>query len=139
MAAPETRLFASYQAAREAIVALEVGGVDPQQISVVTRSPRDAETLEEATGASDDLEDVSVDRGRLSEFIDWLGKVESVTVPSFGTVFGTGNLWQDVHMAGRGRGAITGALVGCGVPVDDAAALEDAVSAGQILVLVHEA
>lgn len=132
-----TRLFPSYQQAREAIRALEAAGVPAQSISVVTRSPRDAETLEEDTGASERLEDVSVHRGRLQQFVDWLGKVESVTVPGFGGVLGTGDLWQDVQRSGSGHGAITGALVGAGIPVDTAASLEQAVLAGQILVVVH--
>jgi hypothetical protein len=134
-----TRLFASSQAAREAIVALQASGVDPHAISVVTRLPKDAETLETGTGANDDLEDAALHRGRLAQFVDWLGKVESATVPSFGTILGTGNLWQDVQLAGSGRGSITGALVGCGVPVDEAAQLERAVFEGQVLLVVHGA
>lgn len=131
-----TRLFPSYQQAREAIRALESAGVPPQSISVVTRSPQDAETLEQDTGASDRLEDVS-HRSRLGQFVDWLGKVESVAVPGFGGVLGTGDLWQDVQASGTGHGSITGALVGVGVPVDTAAGLEQGVNAGQILVVVH--
>ncbi|MBV9894953.1 MAG: general stress protein [Chloroflexi bacterium] len=134
-----TRLFASSQAAREAIVALQASGVDPRAVSVVTRLPRDAATLQTATGANDDLEDAALHRGRLAQFVDWLGKVESATVPSFGAILGTGNLWQDVQLAGSGRGSITGALVGCGVPVDEAAQLEQAVFDGQVLVVVHGA
>jgi hypothetical protein len=134
---PLTRVFTSYQAAREAIRALEVAGVDPGSISVLTRSPHDAETLQHDTGASDDLEDAALHRGRLTEVVDWLGRVESAAVPSFGAVLGTGNLWQDIQLAGSGRGSITGALVGCGVPVDEAAQLEQAVFDGYILVVVH--
>lgn len=131
-----TRLFASSQAARDAIVALQADGVDPHAISVLTRLPKDAEALQTVTGASDDLEDATLHRGRLAQLVDWLGKVESATVPSFGTILGTGNLWQDVQVAGSGRGSITGALVGCGVPVDEAAQLEQAVFDGQVLLVV---
>jgi hypothetical protein len=136
---PVTQVFASFHEATEAIRALESAGVDPGGISVVTRSPRDAATLEHDTGVSEDLEDASVHRHRLSEFVDWLGRVESATVPGFGAVLGTGDLWQDISMAGRGRGSITGALVGCGVPVDEAARLEQSVFDGRILVVVHDA
>jgi hypothetical protein len=134
---PETRLFATSQAAREAIVELQRNGVDPETISVVTRSPKDAENLEQS-GASDDLEDASVHRGRLEQLVDWLGKVESAAVPGFGAILGTGNLWQDVQAGGVGNGSITGALVGAGIPVDEAARLEQAVHSGQILVVVHD-
>lgn len=135
---PDIRLFANPQAAREGILELQRNGVHPRAISVVARSARDAQNLEQS-GANDDLEDASVHRGRLQQFVDWLGKVESVTVPSFGTILGTGNLWQDVQAAGVGNGSITGALVGAGVSVDEAARLEQAVQAGQILVVVHDA
>jgi hypothetical protein len=137
MQPPVARVFDGYQQARDAIRALEASGVDPRSISVVTRSPRDAETLEHDTGASDDLEDAAAERHRLRAFVDWLGKFESATVPGFGAILGTGNLWQDVTIAGRGRGSITGALVGKGVPVDEAEALERSVLSGGILLVVH--
>ena len=108
----------------------------PRAISVVTRSPAEADTLEHDTGASEDLEHAS-HRDRLSEFVDWLGRVGAVAVPGFGSVLGTGDLWRDISLAGSGRGSITGALVGVGVPVDEAADLERAVFSGQILIVVH--
>ncbi|MBV9602766.1 MAG: general stress protein [Chloroflexi bacterium] len=129
-------MFRSYQEARDGIRALEASGVEADTISVLCRSPKAARMLEHDTGASDALED-SVDRGPFGVFVDWLGRFESATVPGFGAVLGSGNLFQDVRLAGNGRGAITGALVGSGVPVDEAAELENAVDQGQILVLVH--
>ena len=134
-----TRIFASASEAREAIHALEAAGVKHRAISVVTSAPRDARSLERDTGASDDLEYVSRGRLRLAQFFDWLGQVESAAVPGFGAVLGTGDLWQDVALSGSGRGSITGALVGAGVPVDEAASLEQAVLSGQVLVVVHGA
>jgi hypothetical protein len=133
---PLTRVFTSSDQARDAIRALEAAGVAPRSISVVTRLPRDAASLEHDTGASDDLEDAAY-RGRLTEFVDWLGRVGGAAVPGFGSVLGTGDLWQDVARAGRGRGSVTGALVGAGVPVDEAEQLESAVFSGRILVVVH--
>jgi hypothetical protein len=133
------RVFAGHEQAREAIRALEAAGVDRGAISVVTRSPDEAETLEQDTGASEELEDATQRRHPLSDFVEWLGKVESVAVPGFGAVLGTGDLWQDVSMAAGDRGAITGALVGMGIPVDTASEYEQAVLAGQILVVVHGA
>ena len=103
---------------------------------MVTRSHAEADTLEHATGASEDLEHASHQR-RLSEFVDWLGRVGGVAVPGFGAVLGTGDLWRDITLAGSGRGSVTGALVGVGVPVDEAADLERAVFDGRILVVVH--
>ncbi|MBV9577236.1 MAG: general stress protein [Chloroflexi bacterium] len=136
MAAPSTHVYTTYEEARDGIRALEAGGVAPGTISVLCRSPKAAKMLEHDTGASDTLED-SVDRGHFGFFVDWLGRFESATVPGFGAVLGSGNLLQDIRVAGPGHGAITGALVGSGVPVDEAAQLEKAVDQGQILVVVH--
>jgi hypothetical protein len=133
---PVTCLYANMRVAGDAIRALQAEGVDPRAISVLTRQPDDTDSLEQTTGVSDDLEDASVHRGRLASFVDWLGKVESAAVPGFGAMLGTGDLWQDIQVAGKGRGAITGALVGAGIPVDEAARLEEAVQAGQTLVVV---
>ena len=36
-------------------------------------------------GVNDDLEDASVHRNRLENFVDWLGRVESAAVPGFGS------------------------------------------------------
>jgi MFS family permease len=74
-----------------------------------------------------------------ADLVEWLGRVESAVVPGFGAVLGTGDLWQDVALASNGRGSITGALVGLGVPVDTATELEQAVASGQILLVVHGA
>jgi hypothetical protein len=133
------RVFDSYLEARDAIRELEAAGVGPGSISVLTRSPGDADQLEQVTGASEDLEDASVGRRRLADFVDWLGRVESFAVPSFGGLLGSGDVWRDISIAGRGRGSITGALVGVGVPVDKAAQLEQGVMSGRILVVVHGA
>jgi hypothetical protein len=133
---PVTHLYTTYLEARDGIRALEASGVKPSAISVLCRSPKAARMLEHDTGASDTLED-SVDRGRFEFLVDWLGRFESVAVPGFGAVLGSGNLFQDIQVAGRGRGAITGALVGSGLGVDEAARLEKAVDEGQILVVVH--
>jgi hypothetical protein len=134
--APTTHVFKTYEEAHDGIRDLEADGVEPETISVLCRSPKAARMLGHDMGVSDDLED-SVDRGRLGFLWDWLGRFESATVPGFGAVLGSGNLFQDIQVAGRGSGAITGALVGSGVPVDEAAQLEKAVDEGQILVVVH--
>src|SRR5262249_26253800 len=131
-----TEVYTSVEQARAGIRALEAEGVDPDAISVLCRSPKAARMLGHDTGTSDDLED-SVDPGRLGFLWDWLGRFESAAVPGFGAVLGSGNLFQDIQVTGRGHGAITGALVGSGVPVDEAAQLEQAVDEGQILVVVH--
>ena len=126
-APPIARTYANHAEARDAILALEAAGLSPADISVVTRTPDEAETLEHETGTSEDLEEATQHHHRLADLVDWLGRVESAAVPGFGAILGTGDLWQDVSMAGNGRGSITGALVGLGFSVDEAANLEAAV------------
>jgi len=136
---PIARTFADHAAACEAILALEAAGLSPADISVVTRTPAEAETLEHDTGASEELEEATQHHHRLTDLVDWLGRVESAAVPGFGAVLGTGDLWQDVSLGGSGRGSITGALVGRGFSVDEAASLEAAVFDGKILVVIQSA
>src|SRR5262249_61603063 len=95
-ARPVVRAYADAERVRRAIEHLRSADVPVEAISVVSRSTGDAEALERATGASDDLEDTAVRRHRFADFVDWLGRVESVVVPGFGGVLGSGNLWQDV-------------------------------------------
>jgi len=131
------RAFADYEHAKEAVRALQLARVSPRSISVVARSPVLADRLERDTGVSEDLEEATQHRHRFADLVDWLGRVESAVVPGFGAVLGTGDLWQDLTVGGNGRGSITGARVGLGVPVDESSTLEQAVASGQILLVVH--
>jgi len=130
-------LYADPLHAQAAIEALEGAGVEPGSISVVSHARNEAEQLEQATAASDDLEDATERRHGLYDFVEWLGRVESFVVPSFAGVMGTGNLWNDIAPAATERGALTGALVGLGIAADDAERFEEAVHQGQVLVVVH--
>jgi hypothetical protein len=130
-------VYADAAQARQAIQALRSAGVPGDAISVLSRSTDDADEIERLTGASDDLEDAVVRHHPVADFVDWLGRVESVVVAGFGAVLGTGDLWQDVARGAHNRGAITGALVGLGVPVDEAARFEESVQRGVVLLVVH--
>ncbi len=130
-------LYADPAQARRAIEALLQAGVAADSISVLARSRDEAEAIERATGASDELEDATTRRHPLSDIVDWLGRVEGAVVPGFGAVLVSGNLWQDIAPAADSRGAITGALVGLGVDVDEAHRLEHSVQQGELLLVVH--
>ncbi len=134
---PVARLYADHSRVRHVIQALRSAGVPADAISVLSRSTVEADNIERTTGVSDDLEDAAIRRHPLSDFVDWLGRIEAVAVPGFGAVLGTGNLWQDVALGARKRGAITGALVGVGIPVDDAKHFEEAVLLGDLLLVIH--
>lgn len=130
-------MYADHAQARRAIQALQAAGVPADAISILSRSTTEADNIERTTGVSDDLEDIAIRRHPLSEFVDWLGRIEAVAVPGFGAVLVTGNLRQDIALGAPKRGAITGALVGLGFPVDDAQRFEEAVLLGELLLVIH--
>jgi hypothetical protein len=134
---PIVGVFAEYTQARDAILALEQAGVDPEAISVLARAPGEARSLDLETGASRDLEGVTSNH-RVHDILDWLASLGGA-LPGFGPVAGTGNLGLDVARARSERGAVTGALVGLGLAVDAAERYEGLVLGGQILVVVHGA
>jgi hypothetical protein len=127
--------FSDHTHARDAILALEGAGVELDAISVLARAPGEARALDLETGASRDLEGVTT-RHRVHDVLDWLASIGGA-LPGFGPVAGTGNLGLDVARAESQRGAVTGALVGLGVPVDEAERYDKLVMAGQILIVVH--
>jgi hypothetical protein len=132
---PIVGVFREHTQARDAILALETAGIEPESISVLARAPGEARSLDLETGASRDLEDVT-SRHRVHDVLDWLASLGGA-LPGFGPVAGTGNLGLDVARASSDRGAVTGALVALGVSVDEAERYEGLVLAGQILVVVH--
>lgn len=134
---PIVGVFHEHLRARDAILALEAAGVNPDAISVLARSALEASTLEGETGASGDLEG-DTRTSRVHDILDWLASIGG-NLPGFSVISGTGNLGLAVARSDpkSERGAVTGALVGCGVPVDDAAQYEQAVVDGRILIVVH--
>jgi hypothetical protein len=133
--APIVGVFDEHLKARDAILALEVAGIEPEAISVLARAPGEARSLDLETGASRDLEGVTSNH-RVHDVLDWLASIGGA-LPGFGPVAGTGNLGLEVARSQSARGAVTGALVGLGLSVDEAERHEAAVLAGQILVVVH--
>jgi hypothetical protein len=131
---PIVGVFREHTQARDAILALEAAGIEPDAISVLVRSSTEASSLEGETGASGDLE-ADTRNSRLHDILDWLASYGGA-LPGFSPVAGTGNLGLEVARARSERGAVTGALVGRGVPVDEAERYEEAVLAGQILVII---
>jgi hypothetical protein len=133
---PIVGVYAEHGQARDAILALESAGIEPEAISVLARAPGEARSLDLETGASRDLEGVTATH-RVHDVLDWLASIGGA-LPGFGPIAGTGNLGLDVARAQSERGAVTGALVGLGLSADEAERYEELVLAGQILVVVHE-
>jgi hypothetical protein len=131
---PIVGVFPEHTLARDAILALETAGIEPDAISVLARAPGEARSLDDETGASRDLENVTTSH-RVHDVLDWLASIGGA-LPGFGPVAGTGNLGLDVARARSKRGAVTGALVGLGLSADEAERYEELVLAGHILVVV---
>jgi hypothetical protein len=136
-ATPTIGVFADHEHVRAAIRALEAAGVEPDAISVLARTPAEARELDRETGVSRDLADVT-GQHRLHDWLDWLASLGG-ELPGFGPVAGTGNLGLDVARSKSDAGAVTGALVGLGVSVEDAQRYEAQVHEGKLLVVVHGA
>lgn len=137
-APPLARVFASHEQARAAIEALKAVGVEAHAMSVVTRSHAEAELLDRETGVGQDLED-AVQAHPLRDLLDWLGRIEAITVPGFSSVLATGDLGLHLSAASPAPGAITAALAELGLSVDEATRLEQAVLDGGILLVVDGA
>jgi hypothetical protein len=136
-ATPIVGVYADASHAGAAIRALEAAGISADDISVLTRTADEAQELTSETGVDDDLEEL-IQRHPLSDALNWLGRVGAWAVPGFGGVLGTGNVGADLSRAERTRGAVTGVLVGAGIPVDEAQQFEDQVRTGHVLVVVHD-
>jgi Heat induced stress protein YflT len=134
---PVVGVFADHAQARAAIESLEAAGVRGNAISVLARVPAEVWELAKETGADRRAEESTL-RHPLGDLAAWLAGI-GATLPGFGTIAGTGTLGLEVARAGSGGGAITGALVGLGVPVDEAARYEEEVFDGRILVVAHDA
>jgi hypothetical protein len=134
---PVVGVFADHAQARSAIEALEAAGVRGNAISVLAPVPAEVWELTKETGADRRAEEATL-RHPLGDLAAWLAGI-GATLPGFGTIAGTGTLGLEVARAGSGRGAITGALVGLGLPVDEAARYEEEVVEGHILVVAHDA
>jgi hypothetical protein len=133
---PTAGVFEGHEQARSAIQALQAAGIQRQAISVLAGAPAEARALGKETGATQDLERLIQDHP-LADLLNWLGRIEAFVVPGFGAVLGTGDLGADLARPDQKRGSVTGVLVGVGLPVDEAARLEQAVLDGKILVIVH--
>jgi len=128
-------VYADHGQARDAILALESAGIEPEAISVLARAPGEARSLDLETGASRDLEGVTTTH-RVHDVLDWLASIGGA-LPGFGPVAGTGNLGLHVARAQSARGAVTGALVAWGSQRTRPSATESSSWPGKFCVVVH--
>ncbi len=113
-------------------------GIGHEHISLLANNARDEEQLNRRSGANEHLEGV-VHNSRLSDLVGFLSGLGAYIVPGVGPDVATGTLASTLNAqeAGEGRGSLTGALVGLGVPVDTASYYDDQLGAGRVIVVVQ--
>lgn len=139
MQEPLVGVFSDYERARSAIEHLERAGIAPGAISVLAREPREARRLADATGTDSALEGATTN-DRFADLVGWLTGIGAIVVPAVGPDIATGTLGATLPAAhaGSGHGSVTGALVGLGLSVDAAAAYEQDVADGRLIVVVRD-
>jgi hypothetical protein len=135
---PLLAAFADPAHAQAAIDELLELGIGHEHISVLANNARDEEHLNRRSGADKHLEGV-VHNSRLSDLVGFLSGLGAYVLPGVGPDVATGTLASTLNAeeAGEGRGSLTGALVGLGVPVDTASYYDDQLAAGRVIVVVQ--
>jgi len=132
-------LFPTPAAAAAGARALHALGVAREQISVVSRNHEEAGALAEQMDASPgaDIED-SRPAARLGELGGLVVAAMALVLPGIGPIVTAGPMSADLgEAAGHAAGGVASVLGRAGLPEDTAAALEEAVEKGGVLLGVH--
>ena len=132
-------LFTSPASAAAAARVLHDAGVTRDAISVITRNHDEDTVLARQMDASPgvDIED-SRSAGRLGELSGYVLAAIALVLPGMGRVVTAGPLAAGLgEAAGHVAGGVAAALTGAGLTPERAAALQDAVHNGAILLAVH--
>jgi hypothetical protein len=132
-------LYKSPAAAALGARALHDAGVTRDQISVISRNHDEDTALARQMDAMPgvDIEDSRV-AARLGELSGYVLAAMALVLPGIGPIVAAGPLAAGLgEAAGHAAGGVAYALKGAGVVPDRAAALEDAVHHGAVLLAVH--
>lgn len=137
------KVVGSYTNEREAINAVEklrAKGYRAEDISVITKNKHDRDALLEETGTKTEegMATGAATGGLLGGLTGILAGVGALAIPGIGPIVAAGPIAAALAGAavGAGAGTIAGALIGMGIPENEAALYEEDVRAGNILVLV---
>lgn len=114
-------------------------GVDPAQLSIVSRTHRDESALAHQVGGSPgaEIED-SRPAARLGELGAQILAAIAVVLPGIGPIITAGPLGAELgEVAGHAAGDMAGVLRRCGLPADRAEAWEQRIRGGAVLLGVH--
>jgi hypothetical protein len=132
-------LFPTPAAAAGGARALHEAGVTHDQISVIARNHDEDSALARQMDATPgvDIED-SRSAGRLGELSGYVLAAIALVLPGIGPIVAAGPLAAGLgEAAGHVAGGLASALSGAGVDVGRAAALQQAVEEGAVLLAVH--
>ncbi len=126
--------------AEQALNGLKQAGFTPEQVSVVAQDKKDVQQMAQNTDmAGEGAAGGAVTGGLLGGIAGFLVGISALVIPGIGPIVGGGILLSTLAGAGIGAvaGGLVGALMGHGVPEDDAREYEGHVKAGSILLTVH--
>ncbi|MBG9448161.1 hypothetical protein ABE67_02005 [Cytobacillus firmus] len=141
--ATNKHVVGAYDTEQEAIQAVEklrAEGYRPEDISVISKNKDDVDAVTEETGTKTEegLAAGAATGGVLGGLTGLLAGVGALAIPGIGPIVAAGPIAATLTGAavGAGAGGIAGALIGMGIPEEEAHRYEADVKSGKILVLV---
>lgn len=141
--ATSKHIVGAYDTEQEAIQAVEklrAEGYRPEDISVISKNQEDVDAVTEETGTKTEegLAAGAATGGVLGGLTGLLAGVGALAIPGIGPIVAAGPIAATLTGAavGAGAGGIAGALIGMGIPEEEAHRYEADVKSGKILVLV---
>ena len=134
-------IYLTQRAAERAVTELKSEGIDSSDVSVLFESSTTTKAFAHENGskASEGEATGSLSGATLGGVLGWLAGMGTLTIPGVRPLIAAGPLMAMLAGAGTGGrgGGITGALIGFGIPEDEAKRFERRISDGGILLSVH--
>jgi len=126
----------------DAIEDLKRQGYRTEDISVISKSRSDVDTITDETGANvaEGAVTGAAAGGALGGIGGVLAGLGALVIPGIGPIVGAGPIVAGITgaAAGAGVGGLTGALIGMGIPEDEANRYNEQFESGKILIMVDE-
>lgn len=135
-------VFDAPSRAEDALNGLRDAGILPEQVSLVARDQRNADSVAAGAGmGSEGASAGAVLGGVTGGILGWLVGIGALVVPGFGPIIAAGALATTLGAAALGAvaGGLIGALVDLGIPEEEALGYEGSVREGGMLLTVHAA
>jgi len=135
-------IFSDRTQAEDALRELRANGFRPEEIGVAMRDIRDARELAQTVAETEVEEGAAIGAaagGALGGIAGWLVGVGALLIPGVGPIVAAGPLAVALGalVIGAATGGLVGALVGEGIPEENARWYEEAIRAGYVLITVR--